>query len=56
MLIDFLSPPGCAWNVEQIRRALVPQRQSQLEVAELKPEWNSYDALLSSPLEVTYAG
>jgi len=55
MLIDLLSPPGCAWNVEQIRRALVPKPQPQLEV-ELKPEWNSYDALLSAQPEVAHAG
>lgn len=54
MLIDFLSPPGCTWNVEQIRRALVPQAHPHLEVVEFKPECNSYDALLSSQPEVVY--
>jgi hypothetical protein len=56
MLIDFLSPPGSAWNVEQIRRTLQPKTQPQLELVELKPEWNSYDALLRSQREVAYAG
>jgi transposase len=55
MLIDYLSPPGSPWNVEQLRRALVPKAHPQLEMAELKPEWNSYDALLGSQPEVTYA-
>jgi hypothetical protein len=55
MLIDFLSPPGVAWNVEHLRRTLVPQAHPQLEVLELKPEWNSYDALLSWQPEVAYA-
>jgi transposase len=55
MLLDFLSPPGSAWNVEQIRQALTPQAQPHLELVELKPEWNSYDGLLSSQPEVTYA-
>ncbi len=47
MLIDFLYPPGRAWTVEQIRRVLVPKAQPQLEMVELKPECNSYDALLN---------
>jgi hypothetical protein len=55
MLIDFLSPPGCTWNVEQIRRALVPQAHPHLEMVEFKPECNSYDALLSSQPEVVHA-
>lgn len=55
-LIDFLSPPGMAWSVEQIRQALVPQAQPMLAVAELQPEWTSYDALLHAQPEVVYAG
>jgi hypothetical protein len=55
MLIDFLSPPGVPWNVEQIRQALVPKAQPVLELVELKPEWNSYDGLLSAQPEVAYA-
>ena len=56
MLIDFLSPPGATWNVEQIRQALVPQARPALAVAELRPEWTSYDALLHAQPEVAYAG
>ncbi len=56
MLVDFLSPPGCAWNVEQIRRALVPTPQARLEVLEFEAECNLYDTLLSRQPEVAYAG
>jgi hypothetical protein len=56
MLIDFLSPPGVAWNVEQIRQALVPSAQPVWEVVELQPEWSSYDALLNRQPEVAHAG
>jgi hypothetical protein len=41
--------------VEQIRQALTPKAQPHLELVELKPEWNSYDRLLSSQPEVDYA-
>lgn len=56
MLIDFLSPPGVAWSVEQIRQAVAPQTQPALAVMELQPEWRSYDALLNWQPEVAYAG
>jgi hypothetical protein len=56
MLIDFLSPPGVAWSVEQIRQAVAPQTQPTLAVMELQPEWSSYDALLNWQPEVVYAG
>jgi hypothetical protein len=55
MLIDFMSAPGVPWNVEQIRQALAPKAPPVLELAELKPEWNSYDGLLSAQPEVAYA-
>ena len=56
MLIDFLSPPGCSWNVEQIRKLLAPQAPPHLELVELTPECKSYDGLLSWQPEVSYAG
>ena len=56
MLIDFLSPPGSAWTVEQIRRALVRPLQPALELSELKAECHSYDALLNCEREVAHVG
>jgi hypothetical protein len=50
-----MSAPGVPWNVEQIRQALAPKAPPVLELAELKPEWNSYDGLLSAQPEVAYA-
>jgi len=54
MLIDFLSPPGSAWTVEQIRQALLGLSRPALELIEFKPECRSYDALLSAETEVAY--
>lgn len=56
MLADFLSPPYPVWSVGELRRILQPEHKPQLEVIELEPEWQSYDALLSPELEVAYAG
>ena len=56
MLIDFLSPPGTPWSVEQIRRALLPSARMEVKLAELQPECGSYDALLSSSQEVAHVG
>jgi hypothetical protein len=56
MLIDYLSPPGAAWSVEQLRRTLQPSADLPVSPVELQPEWNSYDALLSSPQEVAHVG
>jgi len=47
MLADYLSPPYPAWSVDALRRVLQPVTQSPIELAELQPEWCSYDALLS---------
>lgn len=54
MLADFLSPPYPAWSVEELRRILQPSSRPHIEMAELQPEWSSYDALLSSSQEVVY--
>lgn len=54
MLVDFTSPPYPAWSVEQLRRTLAPAAGPQLQMAALQPEWSSYDALLSAPLEATH--
>ena len=55
MLADFLSPPYPAWSVEELRRILQPRTLSRIEMAELQPEWSSYDALLGSSQEVAHA-
>jgi hypothetical protein len=47
MLADYLSPPHPAWSVAELRRVLQPVTRSPVELAELQPEWRSYDALLS---------
>jgi hypothetical protein len=54
MLVDFTSPPCPAWSVEQLRRILQPAAPPPLELAELHPEWHSYDALLNPVQEVVY--
>ena len=54
MLVDFTSPPYPAWSVEQLRRILIPVARPQLQMAELQPEWISYDALLNPQPEVAF--
>jgi hypothetical protein len=54
MLADFTSPPYPAWSVEGLRRVLQPAVRPELELAELQPEWNSYDALLADGEEVAH--
>jgi hypothetical protein len=41
--------------VEQLRRILMPTAQPQLQMAELQPEWSSYDGLLNPQPEVACA-
>jgi len=55
LLVDFTSPPYPAWSVEQLRRILMPTAQPQLQMAELQPEWSSYDGLLNPQPEVACA-
>jgi hypothetical protein len=52
MLVDFTCPPYPAWSVEQLRRVLLPTARPELQMAELQPEWSSYDALLNPQPEV----
>lgn len=54
MLADFTSPPYPAWSVEALRRVLQPPVRPELDLAELQPEWNSYDALLADGEEVAH--
>ena len=57
MLVEYLSPPYPAWSVEQICNACCsPSCGRTLELAELQPEWSSYDALLNPEPEVAYVG
>ena len=56
MLADYLTPPYPAWSVEELRHILQPELRPHIELADLRPEWSSYDALLSSEPEVPYAG
>ena len=51
---DYLSPPYPAWSVEELRRILQPELRPHIELADLRPEWSSYDALLSPSQEVAY--
>jgi hypothetical protein len=55
-LIDLLSPPYPAWSVERLRRGLQPEPRPPIELSELRPEWSSYDTLLSLEAEVAHAG
>ena len=55
MLVEYISPPYPAWSVEQLRRILRPTARPQLQMAELQPEWSSYDGLLNSQPEVACA-
>jgi transposase len=52
MLVEYTCPPYPAWNVDQIRKTLLPSPSSQIQLAELQPECQSYDALLTPNTEV----
>jgi hypothetical protein len=52
MLIEYTSPPYPAWNVQALRQLLMPQPSSLIELTELQPDCQSYDALLSAKEEV----
>jgi hypothetical protein len=56
MLADYLNPPYPAWSVEGLRNVLQPELRPHAKLADLLPEWSSYDALLSLEPEVPYAG
>ena len=55
-LVEYLSPPYSTWSVGELRRLLQPELRPYIELSELRPEWSSYDALLSPEPEVAYAG
>lgn len=54
MLVEYVCPPYPSWTVDKLRELLQPKAQPQPALAELKPEWSSYDALLTSNEEVTH--
>jgi len=56
MLVEYVCPPYPAWSVDQIRKTLLPAPRSQIQLAELQPECQSYDALLNRDAEVCHVG
>ena len=54
MLVEYTCPPYPAWSVEGLRRLLRPPSPTPLTMAELQPDCQSYDALLSAEEEVAY--
>lgn len=54
MLVEYTCPPYPAWTVEGLRQLLVPRPSSCIQLTELQPDCQSYDALLSSSQEVLY--
>jgi hypothetical protein len=54
MLVEYTCPPYPAWSVEELRQLLLPRQSPPVPLAELQPECQSYDALLSSSQEVLY--
>jgi transposase len=56
MLVEYVSPPHPKWTVDELRGLLQPEARTQPVLAELEPEWSSYDALLTANEEVTYVG
>ena len=56
MLVEYVCPPYPAWTVDQLRGLLKPEPGAHPALAELEPEWSSYDALLRSSQEVCHVG
>ena len=56
MLVEYVCPPYPAWTVDELRGMLKPEARSQPVLAELEPEWSSYDALLTSNPEAPHVG
>jgi transposase len=55
MLIEYTCPPYPQWSMESLRQLLQPDTRPPLEIVELQPELDSYDALLIPSQEVVYA-
>lgn len=56
MLVEYVCPPYPAWSVDELRRTLLPAPSTGIELAELQPECQSYDALLTPSEEVNHVG
>lgn len=56
MLVEYVCPTHPAWSVDQLRELLRPPSRPHPALAELQPEWSSYDALLTSNEEAAYVG
>ena len=54
MLIEYTCPPYPAWSVEALRQLLLPRASASIQLTELQPDCQSYDALLSSSQEVPH--
>jgi hypothetical protein len=55
LLIEYTVPPYPQWSVEAMRQMMKPQTRTLIQIAELQPEWSSYDSLLSPVKEVARA-
>jgi transposase len=55
MLVEYTCPPYPAWSVEGLRQLLRPLASSSLQLTELQPDCQSYDALLTSSQEACHA-
>ena len=54
MLIEYTCPPYPAWSVEGLRQLLQPRASASIQLTELQPNCQCYDALLSSSQEVPH--
>jgi transposase len=54
MLVEYTCPPYPAWSVEALRQLLLPRASTSIQLTELQPNCQSYDALLSSSQEVPH--
>ena len=56
LLVEYVCPPYPAWTVAMLRGWLHPAVRLAPALADLQPEWSSYDALLTASQEVAHAG
>ena len=56
LLVEYTVPPYPKWSVEAMRQMMQPQKRTLIEIAELQPEWSSYDSLLTPAQEVANGG
>lgn len=53
-LVDFVCPPYPKWSVEDLQKILAPRSVVLPVLAELQPEWSSYDQLINQDSEVAH--